>query len=265
MNLGNALRSVDQRGGMPPLGGGSRGISGSVSVHARGQFRGRFCPGMIAPGRGARRMECVACGGAATSERPDRTAQGYRRFRCRDCGKQFNERTGGSLNRTQYSGCYLYRAIDRTGALVDVMLSESRDMAAAEEFFRSAKAVTGVTPARVTTDGHDSYPRAIRSQLGADVRHRNSQYLNNRIEQDHRGIKSRIGPMRGFGSVSSAARFFRCHDELRNLLHTRFRQTLPAAARRRRFLQASRICPPRWPRDEQHNQKRNSASSRREI
>ncbi len=199
-------------------------------------------------------MKCVACGGAAISERPERTAQGYRRFRCRDCGKQFNERTGGSLNRTQYPSdvialvvfwrlryklslrdlpemfllrgieftyeavrdweakltpllsdnlrrrrgggsrvrrswyvdetyikvngrrCYLYRAIDRTGALVDVMLSETRDMAAAEKFFRSAKAVTGVTPARVTTDGHDSYPRAIRSQLGADVRHRNSQY-----------------------------------------------------------------------------------------
>jgi hypothetical protein len=50
------------------------------------------------------------------------------------------------------------------------MLNETRDMAAAEKFFRSAKAVTGVTPGRVTTDGHDSYPRAIRSQLGADVR-----------------------------------------------------------------------------------------------
>jgi hypothetical protein len=37
------------------------------------------------------------------------------------------------------------------------MLSETRDMAAAEKFFRSAKAVTGVTPARVTTDGHDNY------------------------------------------------------------------------------------------------------------
>ena len=44
--------------------------------------------------------------------------------------------------------CYLYRVIDRTGALVDVMLSETRDMAAAEKFFRTAKAVTGVTPAR---------------------------------------------------------------------------------------------------------------------
>jgi hypothetical protein len=38
--------------------------------------------------------------------------------------------------------CYLYRAIDRTGALVDVMLSETRDMATGKNFFRSAKAVT---------------------------------------------------------------------------------------------------------------------------
>ena len=47
-------------------------------------------------------MECVDCGSAATSERRDRTAQGYRRFRCRACGREFNERSGGLLNRTQY-------------------------------------------------------------------------------------------------------------------------------------------------------------------
>src|SRR5215207_4789130 len=70
--------------------------------------------------------------------------------------------------------CYLYRAIDRNGNLVDVLFSEHRDMAAAQAFFRSAKAVTGVTPDRVTTDGHDSYPRAIRTTLGKGVRHRTS-------------------------------------------------------------------------------------------
>jgi transposase-like protein len=39
--------------------------------------------------------------------------------------------------------CYLYRAIDRDGALVDVMLSETRDMVAAQAFFRQAVATTG--------------------------------------------------------------------------------------------------------------------------
>jgi len=38
--------------------------------------------------------------------------------------------------------CYLYRAIDRDGNLVDTMLSEQRDMVAAQAFFRSAKTVT---------------------------------------------------------------------------------------------------------------------------
>jgi hypothetical protein len=63
--------------------------------------------------------------------------------------------------------CCVYRAIDGTGALVDVLFREHRDMKAARAFFRSAQAVTGVTPKRVTTDGHDSYPRAIRTRTCA--------------------------------------------------------------------------------------------------
>jgi putative transposase len=47
-------------------------------------------------------MRCIGCGSAAVTERPERTAQGYRRFRCRSCGKQFNEHTGTVLNRAQY-------------------------------------------------------------------------------------------------------------------------------------------------------------------
>ena len=78
--------------------------------------------------------------------------------------------------------CYLYRAIDRDGRLVDTMLSERRDMAAARAFFRSATATTGATPDRVTTDGHGSYPRAIRRVLGRRVVHRTSAYKNNCLE-----------------------------------------------------------------------------------
>jgi transcription elongation factor Elf1 len=47
-------------------------------------------------------MRCIKCGSTAVSERSERTAQGYRRFRCRACGKQFNERSESLLNRTQY-------------------------------------------------------------------------------------------------------------------------------------------------------------------
>ena len=91
-----------------------------------------------------------------------------------------------------------------------------------------------MTPDRVTTDGHDSYPRAIRTELGKRVRHRTSRYLNNRLEQDHRGIKGRYRPMRGFKCPRSAARFCRAYDELRNFLRPRSRhhQHVPADCRR---------------------------------
>ena len=56
--------------------------------------------------------------------------------------------------------CYLYRAIDREGNLVEVRLSEKRDMAAAQAFFAQAGG-RPAAPEQVTTDGHDAYPRAI--------------------------------------------------------------------------------------------------------
>ena len=121
---------------------------------------------------------------------------------------------------------------------MDVLFSDQRDMKAARAFFRSAQAVTGVTPKRVTTDGHDSYPRAIRTELGKEVRHRTSRYKNNGLEQDHRGLKGRYRPMRGLKSPHSAARFCRGYDELRNHLRPRSRhnQHVPAGRRRLQFL-----------------------------
>src|SRR6202166_79619 len=47
-------------------------------------------------------MRCIECDAAEVTERSEVTARGYRRFRCGACGKQFNERSGGILNRTQY-------------------------------------------------------------------------------------------------------------------------------------------------------------------
>ncbi len=111
--------------------------------------------------------------------------------------------------------CYLYRAIDREGNLIEALLSEKRDMAAAQRFFARALDLAGHAPEQVTTDGHDAYPRAIRETLGAGVHHRTSRDKNNRIEQDHRGVKQRYYPLRGFGSFVSAARFCAAFEEQR--------------------------------------------------
>ena len=91
------------------------------------------------------------------------------------------------------------------GQFIDAMLSETRDLEAAKQFFARAVAVSGKPPQRVTTDGHAAYPRAIRETLGRKVLHRCNPYLNSRLEQDHRGIKQRYYPMQGFGSIESAS------------------------------------------------------------
>jgi len=133
--------------------------------------------------------------------------------------------------------CSLYRALDRTGNLVDARLSLTRDMEAAQQCFRQTLAIAGHAPERVTTDGHDAYPRAIRETRGVGVTHHCSRYKNNRIEQDHRGIKQRYYPLRGFGSFEAAARCCSAHDELRD--HRRSRQrpneTVSLAEQRRLF------------------------------
>ena len=134
---------------------------------------------------------------------------------------------------------YLYRAIDRDGNLVDVYLSETRDQEAAEALFRSAVAVTGTTPDKVTTDKHASYPPALDEVFCDDLEHRTSKYLNNHLEQDHRGVKGRLRAMRGFQTHTSAARFCRAHDEVRDFFRpaTRRKEHVPAARRRAIYVQ----------------------------
>ena len=105
-----------------------------------------------------------------------------------------------------------------------------------EDHFRSARSATGIVPEKVTTDGHGSYPRAIRSTLGKQVTHRTKAYRNNGLEQNHRGIKGRIRCTRGFKSFTSADRFCRAYDELRNHLRPRVRHNQHVPANRCRVL-----------------------------
>ncbi len=105
---------------------------------------------------------------------------------------------------------YLYRAVDRAGKTVDFRLSTRRDVAAAKAFFRKAVKGQGSTPTTITLDGYAASHRAVREmkaagQLAADTKLRSSKYLNNLIEQDHRGVKLRIGPMLGFKRFRTAA------------------------------------------------------------
>jgi len=131
---------------------------------------------------------------------------------------------------------YLYRAIDSDGQLVDTLLSEHRDLAAAKAVFESAGSVVGQKPAQVTTDGHTPYPRAIAETLGKRVAHRIISCLGNPIEQDHRGIKQRYYPTLGFKALVTAAAFCRVYDEVRNYFRPRQKMGQSVSLGRRREL-----------------------------
>jgi transposase-like protein len=103
----------------------------------------------------------------------------------------------------------LDRAVDRAGNTVGFRRSPRRDVAAAKAFFRKATKSQGSGPRTVTLDGYAASHRAVREmkadgELAAEARLRSSKYLNNLIEQDHRGVKSRIGPMLGFKRFKAA-------------------------------------------------------------
>jgi transposase-like protein len=105
---------------------------------------------------------------------------------------------------------YLYRTTDHEGNTVDFRLSSRRDVAAARAFFRKAMKSQGSSPATITLDGYAASHRAVREikadgELSADTKVRSSKYLNNLIEQDHRGVNSRLGPMLGFRRFRTAA------------------------------------------------------------
>nr|WP_228035820.1 IS6 family transposase [Oculatella sp. LEGE 06141] len=117
--------------------------------------------------------------------------------------------------------CYLYRGIDEDGDLVDVRLSEKRDMEAAKAFFAQAHEIAEQPPERVVTDRLTSYPRAITEELGSEVEHGTRGCLGNPIEQSHRGIKQRYYPTLGFGAIESAKRFCQAFDEVQQCLRPR--------------------------------------------
>jgi putative transposase len=101
---------------------------------------------------------------------------------------------------------YLYRAVDRDGETVDFLLRAKRDHAAARAFFERAIDLHGV-PEKITIDKSGSNTAAIvsiQADSGLPIKLRQSKYLNNIVEQDHRAIKRITRPMLGFKTVLCA-------------------------------------------------------------
>src|SRR4029450_906185 len=101
---------------------------------------------------------------------------------------------------------YLYRAVDKTGQTIDFLLTEQRDEEAALRFLKKAIRRHGV-PEKITIDGSAANEAAIKrynEEHGTAIAIRKVKYLNNIVEQDHRGVKRITRPMLGFKAFDAA-------------------------------------------------------------
>jgi len=115
---------------------------------------------------------------------------------------------------------YLYRAVDSQGKTLEFQLSPTRDTQAAKRFFAKALgAIHTVAPRVITVDKNTAYPKALKElkaegSLPQTCELRQSKYLNNLVEQDHRFIKRLVKPGMGFFSFETAWRTLQGYEAI---------------------------------------------------
>jgi len=102
--------------------------------------------------------------------------------------------------------CYLWRAVDQHGNVLDVLVQSQRNAKAAKRFLRKLLKGLRYVPRVLVTDKLASYGVAHR-ELMASVTHRQSKYLNNRAENSHQPTRQRERAMKRFKSARHAQRF----------------------------------------------------------
>ncbi len=158
-------------------------------------------------------MDCPHCQSKNTKKLSQKTLLGYQQYRCSHCSRQFNERAGIPLNFIEYptevvmmTVYYYYRFKVSLDDVLELMLMRG--------FHLSHQTVpvntTGILPDQITTDKEPALYPAIKAIFGDKTKHRDRKYMNNCIEQDHRGIKSRYQVMKGFKNPFSALIFAQC-------------------------------------------------------
>jgi transposase-like protein len=109
---------------------------------------------------------------------------------------------------------YVDRAVDRYGQVIDVLVSEKRDLEAATAFFTNAIRSHGA-PAEITTDRAHALVWVVADLLPAAL-HDTTQYANNRVETDHGHLKARLRPMRGLKRDRTASVMIRGNAFIQN-------------------------------------------------
>ena len=115
---------------------------------------------------------------------------------------------------------YLWRAVDKDGFVLDVLVQSRRDAKAAKRLLRKLLKRQGVEPRVLVTDKLKSYAAAKRETMPG-VEHRQHKGLNNRAENSHQPTRRRERQMKRFKSARQVQLFLSIHDLIANLFHLR--------------------------------------------
>ncbi len=134
---------------------------------------------------------------------------------------------------------WLWRAVDQSGMVLDILVQSRRDMRAAKRLLRKLLKRQCRAPRVMITDKLASYG-AARRQVMPSVEHRKHKGLNNRAENSHQPTRRRERQMKRFKSAGQAQRFLSAHDGINNLFHLR-RNRVPATQYRADRTQAFQV------------------------
>jgi len=114
----------------------------------------------------------------------------------------------------------MWRAVDKEGEVLDVLVQKRRNKAAALKLLRKLLKRQGFVPQAIVTDGLASYKAALRD-LGALKRHLPGRLReNNRAENSHLPVRRRERKMQLFKSQGQAQRFVSTHSAIYNTFNT---------------------------------------------
>jgi putative transposase len=111
---------------------------------------------------------------------------------------------------------WLWRAVDRFGIVLDVLVLSLRDRYAAQRLMRKLLRKCGLAPRVMITDKLNGNA-AANKDMGLKFEHRQPKVLNNRAENSHQPTRVRERPMRRFKSATQLQRFVSVNDQINNL------------------------------------------------
>jgi putative transposase len=110
--------------------------------------------------------------------------------------------------------CYLWRAVDHEGEVLETVVTAKRDKAAALKFLKRIMKKYGCAKS-IVTDGLCAYPAAMKD-IGIADRQEVGRRLNNRAENSHQPFRRRERAMQRFRCMGTLQKFSSIHAQVHN-------------------------------------------------